>query len=84
MQLKMFKKAQQLKDMETSAKINQLLEAHASLGKTETDDLCEGQSVSHGTPKLKTKSLQVSVINQLEKVKRNFLINHPSPKRVVQ
>lgn len=61
MQLKMFKKAQQLKDMETSAKINQLLEAHASLGKSEADDLCEGQSVSHGMPKLKTKSLQASI-----------------------
>lgn len=54
----MFKKAQELKDMETSAKINQLLEAHANLGKPLSSEQVESQSTS-GTFKPKSKSLQV-------------------------
>ncbi|XP_076092081.1 bromodomain adjacent to zinc finger domain protein 2A-like isoform X8 [Mytilus galloprovincialis] len=59
-QLKMFKKAQELKDMETSAKINQLLEAHANLGKPLSSEQVESQSTS-GTFKPKSKSLQASI-----------------------
>ncbi|XP_052093543.1 bromodomain adjacent to zinc finger domain protein 2B-like isoform X5 [Mytilus californianus] len=59
-QLKMFKKAQELKDMETSAKINQLLEAHANLGKPLPSEQAESQS-SSGTFKPKSKSLQASI-----------------------